>query len=260
MGRRSVDFKRLYTMSILSDLCKIQYLVQTMILTQNRCFNRYDLRSDNSADRVVNFCRLPPSLTTSEVARYNYRKTFIFLTNNFILPAQTVADLYKHRWQVIVFQINKTVFPNKILLWNIGECGQITRKYTFPQEKPAKFYVFRNKAKFCHKNGPQLFNHASILVSLLTYLFVHVLQLIFAKCDQDLLFCRKVCVNKKLSEPRFWARAAMLVRSYPFTPKRIWQHQELPFLSFVYFPYTFISPCTKSPKTRLQSTFTHQAH
>ena len=30
-------------------------------------------------------------------------KTFNFLTNNFIIPAQTVADLYKQRWQVELF-------------------------------------------------------------------------------------------------------------------------------------------------------------
>ncbi len=30
-------------------------------------------------------------------------KTFNFLTNNFAIPAQTVADLYRHRWQVELF-------------------------------------------------------------------------------------------------------------------------------------------------------------
>ena len=30
-------------------------------------------------------------------------KTFVFLTNNFILPAQTIADLYRCRWQVELF-------------------------------------------------------------------------------------------------------------------------------------------------------------
>ena len=31
------------------------------------------------------------------------QKTFSFLTNNFIIPAQTVADLYRYRWQVELF-------------------------------------------------------------------------------------------------------------------------------------------------------------
>ena len=31
------------------------------------------------------------------------RKTFNFLTNNFAIPAQTVADLYRYRWQVELF-------------------------------------------------------------------------------------------------------------------------------------------------------------
>lgn len=30
-------------------------------------------------------------------------KTFVFLTNNFMLPAQTIADLYRCRWQVELF-------------------------------------------------------------------------------------------------------------------------------------------------------------
>jgi len=30
-------------------------------------------------------------------------KTFNFLTNNFIIPAQTIADLYRYRWQVELF-------------------------------------------------------------------------------------------------------------------------------------------------------------
>ena len=30
-------------------------------------------------------------------------KTFNFLTNNFHVPAQTIADLYKYRWQVELF-------------------------------------------------------------------------------------------------------------------------------------------------------------
>ena len=30
-------------------------------------------------------------------------KTFNFLTNNFAIPAQTVADLYRYHWQVELF-------------------------------------------------------------------------------------------------------------------------------------------------------------
>jgi len=30
-------------------------------------------------------------------------KTFNFLTNNFAVPAQTVADLYRYRWEVELF-------------------------------------------------------------------------------------------------------------------------------------------------------------
>jgi len=30
-------------------------------------------------------------------------RTFVFLTNQFILPAQTVAELYRYRWRVEIF-------------------------------------------------------------------------------------------------------------------------------------------------------------
>jgi len=30
-------------------------------------------------------------------------ESFRFLTNNFAIPAQTVADLYRYRWQVELF-------------------------------------------------------------------------------------------------------------------------------------------------------------
>ena len=29
--------------------------------------------------------------------------TYVYLTNNFEIPAQTIADLYKHRWQIELF-------------------------------------------------------------------------------------------------------------------------------------------------------------
>ena len=29
--------------------------------------------------------------------------TYVYLTNNFTIPAQTIADLYKHRWQIELF-------------------------------------------------------------------------------------------------------------------------------------------------------------
>jgi IS4 transposase len=33
----------------------------------------------------------------------NTGKTFNFLSNNFAIPARTVADLYRYRWQVKLF-------------------------------------------------------------------------------------------------------------------------------------------------------------
>lgn len=45
----------------------------------------------------------PQSLRRIKYHDSNTGKTFNFLTNNFTVPAQTVADLYRYRWQVELF-------------------------------------------------------------------------------------------------------------------------------------------------------------
>jgi len=45
----------------------------------------------------------PQPLRRSKYHDANTDKTFNFLTNSFAFPAQTVADLYRYRWQVELF-------------------------------------------------------------------------------------------------------------------------------------------------------------
>ncbi len=45
----------------------------------------------------------PQSLRRIKYYDSQIDKTFNFLTNNFLIPAQTVADLYRYRWQVELF-------------------------------------------------------------------------------------------------------------------------------------------------------------
>ena len=52
--------------------------------------------------------RIPPSAYPQPLRRVKYwdestDKTFNFLTNNFAIPALTVAELYRYRWQVELF-------------------------------------------------------------------------------------------------------------------------------------------------------------
>jgi IS4 transposase len=49
-----------------------------------------------------------PRLYPEQLRRIKYHdavtgKTFVFLTNNFVLPALTIAELYRYRWRVELF-------------------------------------------------------------------------------------------------------------------------------------------------------------
>ncbi len=46
---------------------------------------------------------IPRSCGASSTTTPTTDKTFVFLTNNFSLPALTIADLYRCRWQVELF-------------------------------------------------------------------------------------------------------------------------------------------------------------
>jgi hypothetical protein len=49
-------------------------------------------------------------------------KTLIFLTNQTALPALTICDLYKSRWQVeLFFQMDQTAPTDQTVLWDVGE-------------------------------------------------------------------------------------------------------------------------------------------
>jgi hypothetical protein len=53
-------------------------------------------------------------------------KRLIFLTNDFILPATTIAALQVALASRTVFQMDKATSPNKVLLWNKRECRKTT--------------------------------------------------------------------------------------------------------------------------------------
>jgi hypothetical protein len=49
-------------------------------------------------------------------------KTLIFLTNHTALPALTICDLYKSRWQVeLFFQMDQTAPTDQAVLWHVEE-------------------------------------------------------------------------------------------------------------------------------------------
>lgn len=51
-------------------------------------------------------------------------RRLVFLTNNFTLPPLTVAQLYRSRWQVVVFQMDQTTPPHQKVLRLFRKCTQ----------------------------------------------------------------------------------------------------------------------------------------
>ncbi len=107
MDRGYVDFERLY----LFTLCSAFFVVRSKenILLQRRYSHPVDRSSGVRSDHTV-------ILTASESAkvypdtlrRVTYfdlqnQKRLKFLTNNFFLPALTIAKIYKSRWMVELF-------------------------------------------------------------------------------------------------------------------------------------------------------------
>ena len=107
MDRGYVDFERLFTF----ELCSAFFVVRTKdnVLLQRRYSRPIDKITGLRSDHTV-------VLTTPESAKVYpdplRRVTFVdeetnkrlkFLTNNFALPALTIAQIYKSRWQVELF-------------------------------------------------------------------------------------------------------------------------------------------------------------
>lgn len=107
MDRGYVDFKRLFTMHSTGAF----FLIRAKSNTQYK--RRYSHKIDTSTGVICDQTIVLTGLKTSvdypqALRRVKYHdtvtgKTFNFLTNNFTISAQTVADLYKQRWQVELF-------------------------------------------------------------------------------------------------------------------------------------------------------------
>jgi hypothetical protein len=107
MDRGYVDFKRLYTMQSNGAFFLIRAKSNT--LYKRRYSHKTDTSTGVLCDQTIVLTGLKTSVDYPHaLRRVKYHdtvteKTFNFLTNNFTIPAQTVADLYKQRWQVELF-------------------------------------------------------------------------------------------------------------------------------------------------------------
>jgi hypothetical protein len=108
MDRAYVDFERLYA----------YHLAGAFFVTRTKTNTKYRRRYSNPCDKntpgvkcdqivvltgVYSAKDYPQPLRRIKYYDEKTKKTLNFLTNNFTMPAQTVADLYRNRWQVELF-------------------------------------------------------------------------------------------------------------------------------------------------------------
>ena len=107
MDRGYIDFERLYVF----NLCSAFFVVRTKenILLERRYSHPVDKSTGVRSDQTVILTAIDSAKVYPDPMR---RVTFYeaetdkrlrFLTNNFVLPALTIAQIYKSRWQVELF-------------------------------------------------------------------------------------------------------------------------------------------------------------
>lgn len=107
MDRGYIDFERLYVFT----MCLAFFVVRTKenILLQRRYSHPVDKSTGVRSDQTVILTAIDSAIaypdTLRRVSYYDADtdKRLKFLTNNFALPALTIAQIYKSRWQVELF-------------------------------------------------------------------------------------------------------------------------------------------------------------
>jgi hypothetical protein len=107
MDRGYVDFERLHTFTLSAAFFVVR--TKSNVLLQRRYSHRVDKATGVRSDHTVILTALdsakvyPDALRRVSYLDVKTRKRFKFLTNNFTLPALTIAQIYKSRWQVELF-------------------------------------------------------------------------------------------------------------------------------------------------------------
>ena len=107
MDRGYIDFERLYVFA----LCSAFFVVRTKenVLLERRYSHPVDKTTGVRSDQTVILTAIESAKAYPETLRrvsfYDGEtdKRLKFLTNNFVLPALTIAQIYKSRWQVELF-------------------------------------------------------------------------------------------------------------------------------------------------------------
>jgi hypothetical protein len=107
MDRGYLDFGRLYVFTLRAAFFGVR--TKSNILLQRRYSHPVDKTTGVRSDHIVILAAIGSATAYPEqLRRVSYldvttRKRFTFLTNNFTLPALTIALIYKSRWQVELF-------------------------------------------------------------------------------------------------------------------------------------------------------------
>ena len=107
MDRGYVDFERLYRFTLSSAFFVVR--TKSNVLLQRRYSHPVDKTTGVRSDHTVILTAInsatayPDTLRRVSYLDVDTRKRFKFLTNNFTLPALTIARIYKCRWQVELF-------------------------------------------------------------------------------------------------------------------------------------------------------------
>jgi len=107
MDRGYIDFERLYSFTLSSAFFVVR--TKANVLLQRRYSHPVDKSTGVRSDQTVVLATIGSASAYPEpLRRVSYfdavtGKRLVFLTNNFTLPALTIAQIYKQRWQVELF-------------------------------------------------------------------------------------------------------------------------------------------------------------
>jgi hypothetical protein len=107
MDRGYIDFERLHAFTLSMAFFVVR--IKENILLQRRYSHPVDKSTGVRSDQTVVLAAIGSALAYPDTLRsVSYfddvtAKRLVFLTNNFTLPALTIAQIYKQRWQVELF-------------------------------------------------------------------------------------------------------------------------------------------------------------
>ena len=107
MDRGYIDFQRLFVFTLSSAFFVVR--TKSNVLLQRRYSHPVDKSTGVRSDHIVILSAIdsakvyPDALRRVSYLDVKTRKRFKFLTNNFTLPALTIAQIYKSRWAIELF-------------------------------------------------------------------------------------------------------------------------------------------------------------